>query len=150
MSSPVPQRPTTSSGPGPRSSRGFATLLIIVYGILALAATGRATWELITKFGEAPFPYTLSLLAALTYVVVTVLLVRRGGRSRAALYVCILELAGVLTVGTLTLMVPDLFPEATVWSSYGVGYGCVPLILPICAIVYLVVERRRTTGSEPS
>jgi hypothetical protein len=31
------------------------------------------------------------------------------------------ELAGVLIVGTLSLLVPAEFPDATVWSGYGAG-----------------------------
>lgn len=125
-----------------RRERGFATLLIVVYGILALAATGRATYELATKFTEAPLPYALSLVSALTYVVVTVLLVRRGARSRAALWVCGIELIGILVVGSLTTFAPGLFEVSTVWSHFGSGYGFVPLLLPIVAIVYLLVHRR--------
>ena len=41
------------------------------------------------------------------------------------------ELAGVLTVGTLSLVEPDWFPDASVWSDYGIGYGFVPAVLPI-------------------
>lgn len=125
-----------------RRERGFATLLIVVYGILALAATGRATYELAAKFTEAPLPYALSLVSALTYVVVTVLLVRRGARSRAALWVCGIELVGILVVGSLTTFAPGLFEVSTVWSHFGSGYGFVPLLLPIVAIVYLLVHRR--------
>ncbi|PWH05657.1 hypothetical protein DEO23_10595 [Brachybacterium endophyticum] len=125
-----------------RRERGFATLLIVVYGILALAATGRAAFELATKFTEAPLPYTLSVLSAATYLLVTILLVRRGGRSRAALWVCAIELAGILVVGTLSALVPGIFPVTTVWSHFGSGYGFVPLVLPIVAIVYLLVHRR--------
>jgi cytochrome bd-type quinol oxidase subunit 2 len=141
MSDPHPTDPTGSVG---RRERGFATLLIVVYGILALAATGRAGYELATKFTQAPLPYALSLLSALTYLVVTILLVRRGSRSRAALWVCGFELLGILVVGSLTTFAPGLFEVSTVWSRFGSGYGFVPLVLPIVAIVYLLVARRST------
>lgn len=130
-----------------RRERGFASLLIVLYAILAMAATGRATWELLVKFDEAPLPYTLSLIAAGTYLLVTVLLIRRGGESRAALWVCSIELLGILVVGTLTVLVPGLFPEATVWSMYGIGYGFVPLVLPIAAVVYLRTSQRRAEAA---
>ena len=39
------------------------------------------------------------------------------------------ELAGVLTVGTLSLVKRDWFPDASVWSDYGIGYGFVPAVL---------------------
>lgn len=135
---------------GDRRERGFASLLIVVYGILAFAATGRATWELFVKFDDAPLPYALSLVAACTYLLVTVLLVRGGGESRAALWVCSIELLGILVVGTLTLFRPHLFDVATVWSMYGIGYGFVPLVLPIAAIIYLRSIQRRPDANAAS
>lgn len=129
-----------------RAERGFATLLIALYGVLAFAATGRAVYEVAVKFSEAPVSYTLSLASAVTYAVVTVLLVRRGGDSRAALWVVGLELAGVLTVGTLTTLAPGLFRAHTVWSHFGIGYGFLPVILPIVALGYLVLRRRRAAA----
>jgi hypothetical protein len=32
---------------------------------------------------------------------------------------------------------PDTFPEATVWSGYGIGYGLVPLVLPVLGLAWL-------------
>lgn len=134
-----------------RSERGFATVLIALYGILAFAATGRAVYEVSVKFGHAPLSYTLSLLSAVTYAVVTVLLVRRGGDSRAALWVCALELTGVIVVGSLTTLAPHLFVAHTVWSFFGIGYGFLPLLLPIVAIIYLLRRRaRRAEAADPS
>ncbi|MFC0674260.1 hypothetical protein [Brachybacterium hainanense] len=124
-----------------RSRRGFAALLVIVYAVFALSASARAGYQIWAHFGTAPVAYTFSLLAALTYILATVLLARRGGDSRAALVVVVIELIGVLTVGTLTVVDPELFPEASVWSYYGSGYGWIPLALPLVAIVYL--GRRR-------
>lgn len=142
---------TVSRRPPDRSvregSRGFATALIALYGILGFAATGRAVYEVAVKFGAAPVSYGLSVLSAVTYAVVTVLLIRRGGRSRAALAVCTLELAGVLVVGALTTLMPQLFVAHTVWSNFGIGYGFLPLILPVVAILYL---RRGVHGTGTS
>nr|WP_058235706.1 hypothetical protein [Devriesea agamarum] len=126
--------------------RGFATLLISVYGVFALAASARSAVQMLRDFDRAPVAYLLSLAAALTYIAATVLLAGRRGPSRAARLVCIIELIGVVTVGTLTLLDPDLFPDATVWSLYGIGYGFVPLILPVVAIVYL---SRRNASNHP-
>lgn len=134
-----------------RSERGFATILITLYGVLAFAATGRAVFEVAAKFGQAPLSYSLSLLSAITYVVMTILLVRRGGRSRAALWVCAFELTGVVVVGTLTTLDPGIFGAHTVWSQFGIGYGLTPLILPVVALTYLAAQRRRArrTPSTP-
>ena len=46
-------------------------------------------------------------------------------------------LVGVLTVGTLTVADGDLFPDETVWSGFGAGYGYVPLVLPVLGLAWL-------------
>ena len=48
-----------------------------------------------------------------------------------------IELAGVATVGTLSLVMEEWFPDASVWSGYGIGYGFVPLALPIAGLLWL-------------
>jgi hypothetical protein len=40
-------------------------------------------------------------------------------------------------IGTLSLVVPDWFPDASVWSDYGSGYGWVPAILPVAGLFWL-------------
>ena len=47
------------------------------------------------------------------------------------------EALGVLTVGTYSLADSAAFPDATVWSSYGSGYGFVPLVLPVLGLLWL-------------
>lgn len=125
----TPARPTYS-GPG--------RLLIAVYGLFALAAGARAGVQIGTKFDEAPIAYLLSASAAAVYLVATAALAR-GGRTgrRTALVCCSVELAGVLAVGTFSLLAPDDFPDATVWSDYGRGYGFVPLVLPVLGLLWL-------------
>lgn len=138
---PVPTSPS-------RASRGFEALLVIVYGIFAISATARSSVQVLRDFDHAPLAYSLSLLAALTYIAVTVLLVRRGRRSRAVVSLVVIELLGVLGVGTLSVLAPSLFPDATVWSTYGIGYGFIPLVLPLVALGYLLRSRPRpTTGA---
>lgn len=132
-----------ASGEGDGRARGPLTVLILVYGIFALAATARSSVQILRGFSHAPLAYLLSLLAALTYIAVTVALVRGGARSRAALVLCVIELVGVLSVGTLTVKDPELFPDATVWSLFGIGYGFVPLALPVIALALLLRSRRR-------
>ena len=53
------------------------------------------------------------------------------------------ELAGVVTVGTLSLALHDWFSEPSVWSDYGIGYGFVPAVLPVAGLLWL---RRQTTA----
>lgn len=124
------------------SSRGFAIVLIATYGIFAISATARSAVQILRGFEDAPIAYSLSLLAALTYIAMTVILVRRGPASPAALALVLIELIGVVAVGTLTLVDPALFPDDTVWSVYGIGYGFVPLLLPILALWFVLRSRR--------
>jgi cytochrome bd-type quinol oxidase subunit 2 len=125
----VEVRPT-NTGPG--------RVLISVYGLFAVAATSRAAVQLATKFHEAPVAYLLSAAAAVIYVIATVALARSTPTSRrVALVACSVELAGVLVVGTLSLLDPDLFPDQTVWSGFGSGYGFVPLVLPVLGLLWL-------------
>ncbi|MGO2584632.1 MAG: hypothetical protein ACTH9F_04770 [Brachybacterium tyrofermentans] len=132
------------SAPGTRSgSRGFEAVLIILYALFATAATARSVVQMLRDFSFAPVAYLLSLAAALTYIAVSIALVKGGRRSRPALVLCLIELVGVLGVGTLSLLDPALFPDASVWSVFGQGYGYVPLLLPVIALVYLLRGRHR-------
>lgn len=130
----------------PRRASGPGRLLIAVYAVFALSATARAAVQIATSFDEAPLAYLLSAFAALVYVVATVALARPGATARrVALAAVTVELIGVLTVGTVTAFDPGDFPDDTVWSLYGRGYGFVPLVLPVLGLLWL----RRTRDSEP-
>lgn len=127
-----------------KSSRavGVGRVLIAVYAVLALAATGRSVFQILEQFDEAPLAYTLSALAAVVYIVATVSLIRRGRTSYAVAWATIsFELAGVLIVGLVTVLDPELFPDDTVWSWFGRGYGFVPLVLPVLGILWLLRSR---------
>ncbi len=126
----------TAAGPG--------RVLVAVYAVFALAAGARAAVQLATRFDEAPVAYLLSALAAAVYVVATVGLARGGpGGRRTAVVACTVELAGVLVVGSLSLLDPAAFPDETVWSAFGRGYGFVPLVLPVLGLLWL----RRRSGA---
>ncbi len=119
-------------------ARGIGRVLIIVYAILALAATGRSVYEIIAKFDQAPFAYTLSAVAAVVYIVATIALIAPGPVwYRVAWITITFELVGVLTVGTLSLFLPELFAKASVWSWYGMGYLFIPLVLPVLGMLWL-------------
>jgi hypothetical protein len=82
--------------------------------------------------------YLLSALAGLIYIVATITLARGTRASRrVALAAIIIELVGVVLIGTLSVVDPAAFPRATVWSVYGIGYGFVPLVLPILGLAWL-------------
>jgi UPF0716 family protein affecting phage T7 exclusion len=63
-------------------STGLGRVLIAVYGLLALAATGRSVYQIFDDFGAAPFAYSLSALAGVVYILATIALVLPGRRSR--------------------------------------------------------------------
>ena len=48
-----------------------------------------------------------------------------------------------LAIGTWSLVDPATFPDATVWSGYGTGYGYVPLVLPVFGLLWLRHWARR-------
>jgi hypothetical protein len=139
----------TSSFPAAATRRrvsGVGLVLVAVYGILALAATGRSTVQILTRFSEAPLAYTLSALAAVVYILATVSLVAPGAAwYRVAWATISFELVFVLAVGTLSVVDAALFPRDTVWSYYGLGYLLVPLILPVLGILWL--SRHRPPGA---
>ncbi|MEV6868688.1 hypothetical protein AB0M44_47915 [Streptosporangium subroseum] len=123
--------PAIGAGPG--------RALVAVYGVFALAAGSRAAVQIATKFGEAPLAYSLSAFAAAVYIVLTVALVR--GNRTLALAACGVELAGVLIIGTLSMVDSEAFPRATVWSGYGSGYLFIPLVLPLLGLYWLLRRR---------
>jgi hypothetical protein len=59
------------------------------------------------------------------------------GRRTLALGAVGIELVGVLVVGATSLIRPEDFPDATVWSGFGAGYGYVPLVLPFLGLWWL-------------
>lgn len=114
-----------------------------MYLVLALAATLRAVYQIVSKFEEAPLAYSLSLVSGLVYIVATVALLKREGAWRTVAWIALaFELAGVLVVGTLSLTMPALFAHDSVWSYFGSGYLFVPLALPVVGMIWLRTERR--------
>ena len=142
MSEPTASPEPTASQPG-STRTGPGRLLIAIYALFALAASARAGVQIATKFGNAPVAYLLSAFAAVVYILATVTLtVGSPTARRIAVLSCSVELAGVLAVGTWSLADPATFPDATVWSGYGSGYGFVPLVLPVFGLLWL----RRWSG----
>ena len=129
----------------PSRSLGIGRLLILVYAVFAISSTARASFQIITKFEEAPLAYSLSLLSALVYILATVSLAKSGPKWQAiAVASVIFELVGVLAVGTLSFVAPELFAHASVWSGFGEGYGYLPLVLPVLGLLWI---RKANRGS---
>ncbi|MFD7915228.1 MULTISPECIES: hypothetical protein [unclassified Streptomyces] len=128
---------TTTAGRG-RLVSGPGLLLVWLYGVMVVGAVSRSAFQISTEFDRAPLAYSLSAVAALAYAFITYSLVRGGEKARkAALICCAAELAGVLAVGTWTLVRPESFPDTTVWSQFGMGYLFIPVILPITGMLWL-------------
>jgi hypothetical protein len=136
-----------------RRLTGPARILVAVYAVLAVAATGRSAFQIVDRFDEAPIAFSLSAVAALVYIVATLALAFRW--TRVAWVAIGVELAGVLVIGTLTLVAPAVVGldhvalldrafgrEGTVWALYGLGYLGVPLALPVIGLLYLARTRR--------
>jgi hypothetical protein len=121
---------------------GFGRVVVAVYAVFALSASARSLYQLVTKASDAPLAYGLSALAGVVYVVATWALATN--RRRLAAWTIGFELVGVLTVGLLTIYDSELFPDATVWSDFGAGYGFVPLVLPFVGLAW--VARSRNGG----
>ncbi len=131
---------------------GIGRVLVIVYAVMALAATGRSFVQIVERFDEAPLAYTLSALAAVVYIVATLALVFAGSRAwyRVAWVAIVFELIGVLVVGSLTFVLPDLFAHPTVWSWFGIGYLFVPLVLPFFGLWWLRTHRPASQSAAPT
>ncbi|MEN9739752.1 MAG: hypothetical protein RLZ72_18 [Actinomycetota bacterium] len=121
-------------------SLGGARVLVIVYGVLALAATGRSVYQLFTKFDTAPVAYMLSALAGIVYIVITVALSR--GATAIARIAMWFELIGVIAIGAMSYLDAGLFPRDTVWSHFGSGYIWIPLIVPVVGLIALARQGR--------
>ncbi|HXH80724.1 hypothetical protein [Nocardioides sp.] len=131
------QRPDVRS-----TSSGLGRALVAIYAVFALSASARSLVQLATKADQAPVAYSLSAVAALVYVAATLGLAEVGPAPRRLAWAAVgFELVGVLTVGTLTVLDPELFPDATVWSAYGQGYGYLPLVLPFLGLAWLIRTR---------
>ena len=125
----------TSTGPG--------RILIAVYAVFALAATGRSSVQLIEKAGEAPLAYVP---------------VRAGGgglhrrdtgagrgrdRTRAGWRGprCWSSWPACWWWARSAWWESDWFPDDTVWSRFGSGYGWLPLVLPFFGVAWLLRTR---------
>lgn len=132
-------------GAGVEKLAGLGRVLIVLYLIFAIAATFRSLYQILTKFNEAPLAYSLSAVSGVVYIVAAVALLR-GAKvlgEKAALWrrvawvTVVFELCGVLVVGTLSFAVPQLFSHPSVWSWFGAGYLCIPLVLPVLGMLWL-------------
>ncbi|MGO1319146.1 MAG: hypothetical protein ACTII7_02720 [Galactobacter sp.] len=138
-----------------QKNRGLGRLLVTVYGIFALAAFARSVWQLFGTqrggefagqkiFDIAPVSISLSVVAAVVYIVATIALaVRKPASWYVAMVAVIIEFVGVVAVSILSYAAPELFDRASVWSHFGSGYGYVPIVLPCVGLWWLLAHRPR-------
>ncbi len=140
-----PAGPAERGRGGSRTAGGPGRILVTVYAIFAVAACSRSAVQISTEFDHARLAYLLSAFAAVVYVVATVALARPGAAwHRVAVAACATELAGVLAVGTASVVDSAAFPDQAVWSNYGSGYLFIPVILPVLGLTWL----RRSAARE--
>ena len=131
----------------PATNQGFGRVLVVIYAIFAIGATSRSVLQIVRRFDEAPVAFSLSAFAAIVYVIATVALARGHATSRKVAYIAItIELVGVLLVGMISVIWPEAFPRASVWSYFGMGYLFIPLVLPVLGLWWL----RRSTSAPVS
>ncbi|MEP9362521.1 hypothetical protein ABLE68_06105 [Nocardioides sp. CN2-186] len=131
----------------PRS--GPHKVLLAFYALFTLAAGARALVQLTTQYDDAPVAYWLSAAAAVTYALGWYAIRQASyGKTGFASVMLWVELGGVLTVGTLSLVVERWFPDPSVWSDYGIGYGFVPAALPIAGLFWLRRQKRLPADSQ--
>lgn len=141
--SPTPQvKPTTGR------TQGVGRIIVMLYAILALAAAWRSGFQILTKFDAAPVAFSLSALSAIVYIIATFALAVNGHTAwKVALAAVWFELVGVLVIGTWSILdTNELFTEPTVWSTFGIGYGFIPLILPLVGLYWLYKHRPAPLG----
>ncbi len=129
----------------PTQSLGVGRLLIAIYAIFAVSATARASYQLIREFDQAPLAYSLSAISAVVYLLATISLAKQGAKwQRVAKWTIWFELVGVIVVGALSLLLPELFAHPSVWSGFGAGYAFIPLLLPVLGLIWL---RKHNAGN---
>ena len=99
------------TGSGSRGSTG-RQVLVALYAVFAVAAGARSLVQISTRFDEAPLAYSLSLVAAVVYLVATLALRRTTAAGhRVAWAALVFEAVGVVVVGTLSLRAPGPVPR---------------------------------------
>lgn len=134
----------------PTIIRAIGQILAISYPLLALSAGARSVYQLFFKPGVTDyFPPSLSAIAAFIYLVATVaFVIRKPWAWWVSVGALSFEMAGVLLVGTLSLLMPEVIGR-TVWHEFGIDYGFLPLIQPVLGLVWLFwPENRRLFFAE--
>jgi hypothetical protein len=82
------------------------------------------------------------------YIIATIALAQSSSAWRNVAYgAVIIELTGVLVIGAASFIWPEFFAYGgkqvrTVWSYFGIAYGCVPVVLPVLGLIWLGKSKR--------
>lgn len=128
----------------PEIIRAIGQILAVSYPVLALSTGARATYQLCCKPGVTDyFAPSLSAVASLFYLLATIgFIVRRPWAWYLAVGLLAFETAGVLLVGSLSLLRPGLIGH-TAWTHFGQDYGFLPLLQPVLGLVWLLWPQNR-------
>src|SRR5699024_5597824 len=128
-------------------TKGVGRIIVMVYAILALAASWSSGFQILTELDHAPVAVLLYPPSGLVCPLgptrlplyrVTYGPVTAGPSPLAHCHAAVwFELIGVIVIGIWSLIAPQFFPEPTVWSTFGIGYGFIPLVLPIIGLYWL-------------
>lgn len=109
----------------------------VAYTVLAIAALARSGYQALTGAvvdGRTAAAVALSGVAGVVYLLAAAGLRRGTDRSlRVSRWCCLVELVGVVAVSLAEIGVGG-FGRAAVWSGFGVGYGYLPLLLPVLGL----------------
>ena len=132
-----------------RTVEGPGRLIAAVYTLFALSAGARAVFQIATKYSHAPLAYVLSAIAAAIYLLAAICFTFPSAASwRTAVVALCIEFIGVVGVGLISVLAPSLFKDASVWSQFGIGYGFVPLVLPLIGLWWLTRPATRAAFGE--
>ncbi len=128
---------TNVSGPA-QLVRIIGYILGFSYPILALSGGVRGFYQLffradiVNKLGPA-----LSIFAAILYITASFgFVTQRKWAWQLSVGSLIIELIGILTIGTITLINPQAIPH-TLWEGFGADYGYFPLFQPVLGLIWL-------------
>lgn len=118
-------------------------ILGITYPLLALSTGVRGAYQLLFRDDLPWLAPALTTFSALLYLVAAVGFFKRTRRAwRVSVTALSIEAIGVLTVGTLSIVLPDLIGH-TAWSYFGRDYGFFPLIQPLLGLAWLLYRPTR-------
>lgn len=118
-------------------------ILGISYPLLALSTGARGIYQWLFRDDLPKLAPALTIFSSLLYLIAAVGFFKRTRHAwRVSVTALSIETIGVLTVGTLSILAPDLLAH-TAWSRFGMDYGFFPLIQPLLGLAWLFYRPTR-------